>query len=84
MGHLADDIEKWGADVIFGRARGVGAAVARAVFRAFSILYGLIVRVRLKAYRQHWKQQAHLGTMVISVGNLTVGGTGKTPVVEFL
>lgn len=84
MGQWADDIEKWGADVIFGRARGFGAATARVVFRALSFIYGFIVRVRLKAYRQHWKEQARLGTMVISVGNLTVGGTGKTPVVELL
>ncbi len=84
MGQLADDIEKWGADVIFGRARGFGATVARLVFRGLSFVYGFGVRIRLKAYRQHWKQQAHLGTMVISVGNLTVGGTGKTPVVELL
>lgn len=84
MGQVGDDIEKWAADVIFGRARGFGAAVARLVFRALSYVYGFIVRMRLKAYRQHWKEQVQLGTMVISVGNLTVGGTGKTPVVELL
>jgi tetraacyldisaccharide 4'-kinase len=84
VGQVTDDVEKWAADVIFGRERGFGAAVARAIFWALSFLYGIIVRLRLKAYRQHWKQQAHLGTMVISVGNLTVGGTGKTPVVELL
>jgi tetraacyldisaccharide 4'-kinase len=84
VGQLADDIENWGADVIFGRARGFGAAVARIVMRALSFVYGAIVCLRLKAYRQHWKEQTQLGTMVISVGNLTVGGTGKTPVVELL
>lgn len=84
VGQLADDLEQWGADVIFGRARGFGAAVARGVFRACSVLYAMVVRLRLKAYRRHWKVQARLGTMVISVGNLTVGGTGKTPVVELL
>ena len=84
MGQLGDDVEKWAADVIFGRARGFGATVARIVFRALSIVYGLAVRLRLKAYRQHWKEQVQLGAKVISVGNLTVGGTGKTPVVELL
>ena len=84
MGQFADDIEKWGADVIFGRAKGLGATMARIVFRAISLVFGIGVRLRLRAYRRHWKTQGHLGTMVISVGNITVGGTGKTPVVEFL
>jgi len=84
VGQLGDDIEKWGADLIFGRRRGLGAWLARLVLRGFSLLYGGVVRLRLRAFRQRWKQQSHLGTMVISIGNLTVGGTGKTPVVEFL
>ena len=84
MGQVADDVEKWAADVIFGRARGFGASVTRIVFRVLSHIYGLVVRLRLKAYRQHWKEQVQLGTRIISVGNLTVGGTGKTPVVELL
>ena len=84
MGQVAEDVEKWAADVIFGRVRGLGAALTRILFRGLSHVYGWIVRVRLKAYRQQWKEQIQLGTMVISVGNLTVGGTGKTPVVELL
>ena len=84
MGQVAEDVEKWAADVIFGRVRGLGAALTRVLFRGLSHVYGWIVRVRLKAYRQQWKEQIQLGTMVISVGNLTVGGTGKTPVVELL
>lgn len=84
MGHSGDDLEKWGADVIFGRRRGIGAALARIVLRWLSFIYWVLVRLRLKAYRQHWREQSRLATMVISVGNLTVGGTGKTPVVELL
>lgn len=84
MGSTGDDLEQWGADVIFGRRRGLGAAVARFLLRGLSFIYGLVIRLRLKAFRQHWITQNHLGTMVISVGNLTVGGTGKTPVVELL
>ena len=79
MGQLGDDVEKWAADVIFGRARGFGATVARIVFRALSIVYGLAVRLRLKAYRQHWKEQVQLGAKVISVGNLTVEGNREDP-----
>lgn len=84
VGSKGDELEQWGADVIFGRRKGLGAFLARIVLRWLSFLYSFIVRMRLRAYRNRWKEQSRLGTMVISVGNLTVGGTGKTPVVEFL
>ncbi len=50
----------------------------------FSLLYGLAVRVRLQLYAQGILKTNRLRTPVISVGNLTVGGTGKTPMVIWL
>lgn len=76
------ELERWGADVIFGRARGFRAAMMRLAMRGLSGIYRLLVRARLKLYRHGIIRQHHLGTQVISIGNLTVGGTGKTPVVE--
>ena len=42
------------------------------------------MQLRLWRYRSGWKPQHHLGTQVVAIGNITVGGTGKTPVVELL
>ncbi|MBK1834040.1 tetraacyldisaccharide 4'-kinase [Roseibacillus ishigakijimensis] len=83
MSSVGQDLEKWGADVIFGREKGFWATVARLVFRVFSWLFALLVRLRLLLFRSGLRDQARLGVQVISIGNLTMGGTGKTPVVEF-
>lgn len=47
-------------------------------------LYGLIIRLRLWCYRKGWLTITRLPCRVMSVGNLTVGGTGKTPIVMLL
>jgi tetraacyldisaccharide 4'-kinase len=49
-----------------------------------SLLYGAVVRARAWLYTQGWLKQRRLKGTVISVGNLTVGGTGKTPMVIWL
>lgn len=84
MKELIEELERWGADVIFGRAKGFRAALARFLMRALSGIFRILVQLRLWRYRSGWKAQHHLGSQVVAIGNITVGGTGKTPVVELL
>src|SRR5271165_2508100 len=46
-----------------------------------SLPYGAAAHLRARAYRKGILKQQHLDGTVISVGNLTTGGTGKTPIV---
>ena len=47
--------------------------------RMLSALYGAVTALRRKAYRKRWLRSRHPGVPVIVVGNITAGGTGKTP-----
>ena len=50
----------------------------------FSILYDGVTSLRNLAYSQGWKESRSYPIPVISIGNLSVGGTGKSPMVEYL
>ncbi len=52
------------------------------VLPPLSLLYGAVTRTRLSLYRRGTFQTTKLDRPVISVGNITTGGTGKTPLVE--
>jgi len=58
--------------------------LARVLLWPLSFLYGGYVRIRAWLYARGWRKQRRLRGKVISVGNLTVGGTGKTPMVLWL
>src|SRR5688572_5062317 len=47
-------------------------------------LYELLVRLRIAAYETDYLQAKRFDAFVISVGNLTLGGTGKTPIVSYI
>src|SRR5437763_3993091 len=48
------------------------------------MLYGALVRTRLGLYRSGFLKTQTVGAPVVSVGNITAGGTGKTPLVEWV
>ena len=58
--------------------------LVRLLLWPLSVIYGAIVRVRVWLYAHGWLKKRRLKGKVISVGNLTVGGTGKTPLVIWL
>jgi tetraacyldisaccharide 4'-kinase len=66
-------------DVWYGDRRG-----AMPLLRSLSWLYGGVTALRSKAYRAQWFSSHRVGKPVVIVGNLTVGGTGKTPLVAWL
>ena len=49
-----------------------------------SWLYGGVVSVRRTAYKRGWRQSHAIARPVVVIGNLTVGGTGKTPLTIWL
>jgi tetraacyldisaccharide 4'-kinase len=74
---------------LFDCVQGQGEAAAprcslTAVAGAMAWLYGLGARLRRTLYARGWLRTQKLPAPVVSVGNLTVGGTGKTPVVACL
>jgi len=70
-------------DIISGRRRDASAVLWRALFRVAEGPYYLGVRWRNAGYDRGGKVQT-VPAPVVSIGNLTVGGTGKTPMVEWV
>ena len=68
--------------VISKETRGRRAAFLRGFLKMLSWLFGSLVQIRLLLYKHRIIRASTLGCQVISVGNVTVGGTGKTPIVE--
>src|SRR6266481_9646743 len=69
-------------EVIFEQRRGSWAAMVRAALFALSKIFQVAVKARRFLYNVRMLRDTTLGVQVIAIGNLTVGGTGKTPVVE--
>src|SRR5213082_2897055 len=82
MGRRLEQLEEFGIDVVLERRHGFRASVLRGILYALSFFYDRIVQLRLYSYRKRIVRERTLGCLVISIGNLTVGGTGKTPIVE--
>ena len=56
----------------------------RALLWPLSVVFGAAAHFRARVYRTGLRKQRRLNGVVISVGNLTTGGTGKTPMVAWI
>ncbi len=75
---LVKVIQEKGAD----QNQPFGMRVLLAVLKGFSFVFAAIVAIRYFLYKTGLKRRYPLGIQVISIGNVTAGGTGKTPVTE--
>jgi tetraacyldisaccharide 4'-kinase len=63
---------------VTGERSGPAAALARAGLRALSLPYAAVMRANLAVYEHNLKAHSKPALPVVSVGNITLGGTGKT------
>jgi tetraacyldisaccharide 4'-kinase len=70
--------------LISGQSSGLGAHLLRAFLAIASTGYSVVVRLRNSLYSEGWLKAHRVDAAVICIGNLTVGGTGKTPLVVWL
>lgn len=82
--------ELWSKAVV-EKPAGFPWAIFRGICRPLGLVYELLVRIRLDLYRYNLLKSGSLARRsdgavikIISVGNITVGGTGKTPMVAYL
>jgi len=69
---------------LFDPSPGFLGEIVRAPLWLFAGIYRMGVKMRLDFYRRGWFHSHKIDIPVISVGNLTLGGSGKTPVVIWL
>ena len=76
--------EQFAIDVLSGRKKGLGPFVLRSACAIAEPAYAAAMRLRNLGFDHGWLPIRCVDVPVLSVGNLTTGGTGKTPVVGWL
>ena len=70
--------------LVSGQRPGLSGAVLRCLLNPAALVYSSVVKLRNFMYSKAWLKTRKVDALVISVGNITTGGTGKTPLVNWL
>lgn len=82
MRERLERLEAYILSIIEDRQQGKRHLPIRIFLRTLSFVFAALVQIRLSLFKYGLFRPHTLGCQVISIGNLTVGGTGKTPIVE--
>ena len=80
----AEDLEQYFLDLMAGRRRSFIDRLMILLLFFASRFYRMGIQFRNWMYDKRVIRNHALGCLVVSIGNLTCGGTGKTPVVEVI
>ena len=71
-------------DLISGRTQSLMACLLRSLLTGLSLGYAIAMRLRNALFNVGLRRPQRVGVPVVSIGNLTTGGTGKTPLVALV
>jgi len=81
---MSSQTERWLLETVYGNRQDICSRLGRALLMLLSYVYRAAIFLYLLPFRIGVRKKKRLPCPVISVGNLTVGGTGKTPAVRLV
>ncbi len=78
------DMALYWQSIVRDEEKGCMAHIIKFVLRMLSLVYGLIVRIMVLGYTKGFFKRSVLPVKVLSIGNIVLGGSGKTPLIEWV